>query len=158
MKDVPQVSMACAPQKQGRSFGTIFLGVCILMMSIVSIWAVLKKSGHLPVSNQSHFEVQVTPPVLPQPPVPQPDVHNALVQFDQRLSTVEKNQHVWAFRSWLMGLAINENVNLTRRIQDRQGIADPGYIVFDEQWKINRKPSTLKLTDEQKERLNEAVK
>lgn len=69
----------------------------------------------------------------------------------ERLDSLEHRMDVWQHRVWLLSLAHNENTNLVK-----QKFGDAGYITFSGDWKLNRMPQTMKLTEEQKTQLRQA--
>jgi hypothetical protein len=74
---------------------------------------------------------------------------------DQKIDEINSKLSTWSNRVWLMSVVHNENVNLDRQIQSKQRIADPGYLIVTENWKLNRAPVTMKMTEEQKAKLVE---
>ncbi len=79
---------------------------------------------------------------------PEPEAEPQMMSVPQRnlaaeLDALKDTVHTWATRTWMLGVANNENFNLLKRVQSRQCLQDPGYIIFDEKWKMNRTPQTV---------------
>jgi hypothetical protein len=126
-----------------KSFMTTFLGVCILLLSVATVWAMVRKNVDKIIPANTIAQT-TTVSELPQG---KPELTS------QKLDDLTKKMEIWANRTWLLGVVHNENMNLTRQMQQAQGIKDPGYVVLDDNWKLNRVPSTMQMTEEQKQKL-----
>lgn len=151
---------------------TALLGVCILLMSAVTFWGLynnIPRSEPLPQFSGDRTPHQKTQPVQPVQPPPnyatKADVEAAvekmarqLDKVNERLDKNDKTMATWGQRVWMLVLAHNENVFLRQR-QEGTMAGCNNYIVFDQNWKMNRMPSTMQMSDEQRkklEKLNQA--
>lgn len=149
---------------RNKNFMTFFLGICILVLSAATAWAILhKKTDNIVekspvIANVDSSSISSPFKLENQPIVNEKLKDNHINEIDQKLNDLNNKMEIWAKRTWLLGVSHNENVNLNRQLQAVQGFQDPGYIVFDESWNFNRIPSTLQLTEEQKNAIGKNVK
>ena len=166
-RNLQVVKMQSVPPQKKVNLAVIFLSTCIVCLSLATFWAVLTDGGKAPLLSQKKepvvTAVKSESPTKEQAkaffdflkkPEPQVDPDKKkfeawMDQTDKKLSAIDEQYSTLNHRMWLFTVAHNENVNLTRRLQVTQGIADPGYIVFDSEWKLNKKPITMKMTQEQ---------
>jgi hypothetical protein len=115
-------------------------------MTIVIGWAFAQKSD-VKVVTQSPVFANKT------------DVDAGFARLNDKIDKLSERCEVWGTRVWLLGLAHNENINIQQR-QDYQrfGVADSGYIFFDENWRLNRMPRSLQLSEESRDYLQKIVK
>lgn len=73
--------------------------------------------------------------------------------FNDKLSNMQKDIDTWAHRTWLLALAHNESANINENYHP-----ESGYIIFDKDWKINKKPETMELSPEALDELRDDVK
>jgi hypothetical protein len=148
-----------------RAFVTTFLGCCILLMTFATLAGMFMKNGNVFASSNNHRVVKApvhNDPVVNHPPVVQSESHmsqsdgNAL---SGRVESMESKLTLWTHRQWMMGLALNENANISRRI-DRQyhGNVDSGFITFDSRWQMSKIPETMKVTPDEKELIRNGPK
>lgn len=128
---------------KNKSYTTLILGFCVFVLSLASIYAVFYKKKSLNISRPNMSLLEKDKPSL--------DTADVNVKIEE----LNKKIDAWTDKIWLLSLAHNENTNLNRQVQNRQGISDPGYICFDDKWKLSKKPTTMKLNDEQKKKLDD---
>lgn len=153
--------MQSQPKKStANNVAVIFLSFCIVGLSIASFWAVTTNGGRSPLfadnskTNKQIVKHYVKEPEKKSTPLPQVDqdkikMESWMSDADKKLAKLDEQFSMINHRMWLFTIAHNENVNLTRQVQNRQMVPDPGYIVFDANWKLNKKPVTMKMTQEQ---------
>lgn len=73
---------------------------------------------------------------------------------NERMNNIDKRIAKLSTRLWLMSVIQNENTNLS--IQTTR--FDPGYIYFDENWRINRLPRTMQMDNDTKLKLETHIK
>ena len=132
------------------NFMTSFLGICVLLLSIFMLFAINFK--------KKENEAKKVEVVTASEKVNIPDNQEWMDKTDQKIDEINSKLSTWSNRVWLMSVVHNENVNLDRQIQSKQRIADPGYLIVTENWKLNRAPVTMKMTEEQKAKLVEMSK
>ena len=81
------------------------------------------------------------------------EVATAFGDFNNRLSDMQRDIDTWAHRTWLVALAHNESANINENYHP-----ESGYIVFDKDWKINKRPETMELSPEVLDELRDDVK
>jgi cell division protein FtsL len=144
-------SVPVSENKNGSSL-TTFLGICVIMLSVGTVWAIFQKNMAsktiATTVSPTNVQSQVSPLISNNN-----DLSNDIAEQNKKLEDLTKRMETWSNRTWLLGVAHNENMNLTRKIQQRQNVGDPGYIVFDENWKLNRVPTTMEMTEDQKRKL-----
>ena len=144
---VQKLDVGGTPKGSGNGFMTIFLGTLIFLMSGATIFAVVNR----PIRSAPETVVVQRPVEVQQPPVViQPNMSG----YDARLSAIEKKVDVIANRVWLLGIAHNENANVSNATDAAlHNGHKSNFITFDEQWRINRVPSTMTLSEAQKQDL-----
>lgn len=143
------------PPKKPNSGLTNFLALCVILLSAASVWAIIQKNmlaKNQAVATQMNTLNSTEVSIASQDKSKQ-DLNSSLLATNAKIEELAKKMEVWSNRTWLLGVAHNENMNLTRKIQQKQGINDPGYIVFDENWKLNKVPTTMEMTEDQKSKL-----
>lgn len=146
------------PKKNKPQFVTLFLGTCIVLMSLVIVSMAAVK-----------YDVFASRPVIVKRPAPTEPVTPQLVvngDLEQRVAALEKQSQswsslfqTWSTRSWLIAVALNENANIAKTIDaTHHHNPNPGYITFDENWKLNKAPKTVKLSTADQERIKQHVK
>jgi|688.fasta_scaffold12037_6 hypothetical protein len=118
------------------------LAFCIILLSAASVWIILKKKPNASRQNIETLNQNKTK-----------NFAESTAENNEKIKEISKKLDTWANRIWLLGIAHNENINLTKKIQQKQGIQDPGFIVFDHEWKLNRMPSTMEMSEDQKDKL-----
>lgn len=148
--------------KDGR-FTTILLGICALVVSVGTFWTMFNHNPKAIVA--AHPRKQVATNVKIAPPLPNfatkeeveswiAETEMKLGDIDGKLDGLNQKLDLWAHRAWLLSLANNENANLAKRYQGE----DPGYIVFDDQWKINKIPKTMRFSEDEMKSLTPHIK
>lgn len=143
--------------KKANSGLTNFLGLCVILLSFASVWAIIQKnmsSKTQAVATQMNPLSSTEASITSQDNFKQ-DLNSSVLATNAKIEELAKKMEVWSNRTWLLGVAHNENMNLTRKIQQKQGVNDPGYIVFDENWKLNKVPTTMEMSEDQKRKLVE---
>lgn len=146
-------SIPVSENKNGSSL-TTFLGICVIMLSVGTVWAIFQKnmaSKKIAAAGDKPAVIQQVSPLIGN----NNDVSNDIAEQNKKLEDLTKRMETWSNRTWLLGVAHNENMNLTRKVQQKQGVGDPGFLVFDENWKLNRVPTTMEMTEDQKRKLIE---
>lgn len=142
------------PEKEKPKFIQAFLGFCIILVAVATIFGLIAKGmgvdfKQLLASNETTV-VESTEVIVDRPTV-DPDMisdRQWKENLEARLDEMESGYRVWKHRTWLLGLANNENAHILKSIH-----GDRGYIVFDDLWKINKMPETMSLTPEQRQGL-----
>lgn len=151
----PVVQKAPVVQKRigGSKFVTAFLGSVIVLLMMTTTWFAFSKfnteGDYNPVvivpDNRCHPKVETEYLTKHQ-------AETMMVQVQDRIDNIEQKMEMWNHRAWLLALAVNENANISQCIDNRYHRCHPhnGYIVFDQNWKINRYPHTMNLTEQQR--------
>jgi hypothetical protein len=149
--------------KEKKGFLTLFLGCCILVLS-VAIFVAMATKGRMAEAMVGSVEsaeriVIEKEPIQNSAYATKAEVERGFTDLNKRLDDINKIIAVWSHRVWLLGVAHNENVNIKQRMDHQYtGVLDSGYIVFDENWKLNRMPQTLQFSDDQKEEIRKSVR
>lgn len=83
------------------------------------------------------------------------DQHVTRTEAEARFGQIDERLRQCQHRVWLLAVANNENVLVN---QQATRIPAKDYIVFDENWKVNRVPTGLKLDDRQRSSLKPDLK
>lgn len=127
----------------GKLAFTGILGICILGMTIAILFAFNKKNPIGPlITSQNSGAISKS------------DLDIAFSAMNNRMDKADKRMDLLAQRTWLLVIANNENAAI-QQANDKQrfGVVDSGYIVFDENWKMNKSPNSMKFDDKEKEDL-----
>lgn len=82
------------------------------------------------------------------------DAQQFISSVNQRIGSLEEEMKVWKYRTWLLGVASNENVALLEKMDTtHHKVNQRGFIRIDDNWKLSPTPKHLQLTDEQKKQL-----
>lgn len=127
----------------GPRWVTVALGACILIMSVAIFFVVTRKAPTVapvvradpPAANAANFATKA-------------DLAAAVAQLSGRMDKSDKRIDLWAHRVWLLGVANNENAALTQ-----QRLGTTGYILFDENWKLNQLPKSMQFDPQQQKDL-----
>ena len=144
-------------KKEKSGFLTAFLATGIVLMMVATMGGLILKSTVFASDNRVASvvaEPQYAPPVVRNEPVVPvtPDHTVEIRELSDKVNHLSKNYKVWAHRTWLLGLAVNENANIDQRVDTRyHGNRDSGFIRFDTEWKMNKMPETMTLTPEQRD-------
>lgn len=150
----PVVKKAPVVQKRigGSKFVTAFLGSAIVLLMLATSWLAFNR-----FNTEGDYPFVVVPDNRCQPKVEtnyltKHQAETMMAQVQDRIDSIEQKMDVWNHRAWLLALAVNENANISQCIDNRYHRCHPhsGYIVFDQNWKINRYPRTMNLTEQQK--------
>ena len=143
------------PQK--KSFVNTFLAASIVLLMLATMGGMILKGTVLANNHYSSKDTSVVvrsngnTDVKPTHPHVDPDYMSlsegrALsVQVDE----INDKMKVWVHRTWLLGLAVNENAHNNNQVY--HGNRNSGFIQFDEKWKMNKIPESMSLTSEQRD-------
>jgi hypothetical protein len=81
----------------------------------------------------------------------------ASTTMEDRMKELERVSGVLVHRTWLLGLANNENATHSKNLHKTLGQSDPGYIIFNEEWKMNKRPSKLKISESWEKELDSSI-
>jgi hypothetical protein len=171
------VATSAPSEKPKMRSMTSFLIICSLLLSAATFWALFRKKidhviavePQVIVSKTNSAPKENEPEKLSSPiaEVPPPEkfrdkkyesVNQKLEDNNQKIDELNKKLEVWANRTWLLSVAHNENMNLIHQLQQKQGFRDPGFIVIEENWKLNRLPCTMQMTQEQRQKMLNGIK
>lgn len=100
-------------------------------------------------------EPEVVIPEVIEVPKPAPPVVDTI---SPKLDSLTQKVQELDLRTWMLGIAINENAHISRELAPvGSGIAQK-YIQFDSQWKLNKMPEYLDLPEANRKRLAELVR
>lgn len=142
--------------KEKKSLITTFLGVCILLMSLATIFSIFGMGGSNPAKAATTPVIQKVVPAKTY--ADSKEMYSWISKTNNQLFDLERKLDAWAERTWLLQVALNENTMLNRCVESRQGIPDPGYIVFDRNSKMNRMPKTMSMTPDQKAKIQKNLR
>jgi hypothetical protein len=136
--------LASSPPATKSTFGLIaFLGFCILLLSTATFFVLRNRSQSQPI------ELRKTTQALSSSPsyLTKSDLDSVLF----RMEKADRRMDMLAHRTWLLSLGMNENASIQQSNDlKRFGVRDSGYILFDENWKLNRVPQSMILDEKQK--------
>lgn len=150
------------PAPKGRGFMPAFLGGCIVLMTIATIGLVAAKNSDQKIAQAGPIR---QPIIMQQPSVDtsrfltneeagrfltSTDGEKMVSGVQERLDKLEARVDTWSHRTWLLGIAVNENANLAKKYHNA------GYITFDGDWKLSSMPTTMNLSEDTKAKLREA--
>lgn len=144
------------PEKEKGQFFGAFLMTCIVLLFVATLAMLYVKDGKgLDVfRSETVASNDVAQPQAPKPVVPiAPETG-----LDTRVAQLEKDMKVFEHRVWLLGLATNENANLSKQMDKaHHRVTDRGFVTLDQNWKLNPVPKSMQLTPEQKQRIEQGV-
>lgn len=115
--------------------------ISIIMCSVIAYKARHSKAEHVKVSSLSFDQIK---PIFDS--------------TNERIDDLTKRIDLLSNRQWLLGLAHNENTTINSAIGSR---TDPElvkkYMILNEDWKLNKAPEFLKMSDEDRKRLADSV-
>ena len=130
---------------------TFILVISIIVISLATFFVLNKKNGLQIPNLPTVSKPSITNNIIP---ASKADLEAVLANINARMEKSDKRIDVLFNRTWLLGLANNENAAIQQANDlQRFGIANSGYIVFDENWKINKTPNSMQLDEKQKEDL-----
>ena len=132
-KKLAQKEMLVPPEERS-SFLAVFLSVCILLVSLASIAAMFILMQDNNLSKEDTVMAEEESP--------------ADNSWGLKIDLLEKRLVANEYRIWILSLANNENANISSKYH--RGSQN---ITIDENWKLNRIPTTMGLTEEQKKYL-----
>lgn len=161
----PKMAAAAAPASRTpenkKGVITLVLGACILFLSIATFVLMAKKQQQDPYPGVP-VVVGKEPSTQPTGPVgyaTKADVEAAVASLNTRLDKLGESHEKWKHRVWLLAVAHNENVAVTKTTEcQRYGVTNANYIVFDENWRLSRMPSTIQFNADQQKEIQKSVK
>lgn len=123
--------------KSKMSGFTLFLSFCIIFMSIVIFASVYAQKSDVFIEPKESPNINISDRTSDYLTVL--DGKNIQKQIDDIQETVS----LWSHRNWLMSLALNENANIINKYHS------DGYITFNSEWKMNRVPTTMDISEEE---------
>lgn len=138
-------AQAILPPKQKSSFLPKFLGLCIGLMFLGTMFLVVGKRWSPKVIKSAPVAVAQAPDYWTKG-----EAQGWTTSMDERVANLEKTVKLWNYRAWLLSLAHNENANIAKDGKD--------YITFDHDWKMNRAPRTMTLTEEMNNALKPSIR
>lgn len=136
--------------ESNNNFLSKFLGSSLLIMTIATLYLLMNKN-------------YVKQPVITMKPVDnvqyqqssgQPTTRSTVGGINSRLEKLENEMKIYNHRVWLLGVAHNENVNIAKQ----QGACAPqSLIYFNDQWKLNRMPLTMTMSELQRFELQTSI-
>lgn len=162
-KSTTKLSIQAVPQPVQKSGSPLvtFLVVCIFVLSIITAAGLFYKSqiGVAPLVNSQSSQIEQSSSSVPVPNyVTREEMQDALAKLNQRFDSTDRQLANLSHRSWLLAVVGNENTNLQLRLNRERGIADPGFIYFDDEWKLNRLPQTMEMDEQQRRDLQKDVR
>lgn len=165
----PRVSAQSLPKTkpQKRNFMSTFLATAIVLMMVATLGGMVFKRGLAEdTRTDKNVAVHVNPrpdtSIHTQPPVvPSTQYMTAAEgrELTDKVADMDDKMKIWIHRQWLLGLAVNENSAISKDIDRRyHGNRDSGFITFDEQWKMNKLPESMRLTPEQRDSIRNGPK
>lgn len=140
------------------------LGCGIVVMTLATAFVMAKK-GSVPPEEMSRIEDRRQPQFdSVRPPqmgnfTTKAEFDAAMSSFNQRLAQLTTRMDHHQKRIWLLAVANNENVYVQQQVEAKHhGQSDPRYIVFDENWKLNRMPDNMMMDQDQQDRLKDNIK
>ncbi len=137
------------PEKEKPQFMAIFLFTAIILLAVATGLMMFGKHGSTSRQGIGKLpsEVTATPPAVQQPQQPTPQ-QSAMTA---RVTNLEERMRTWQYRLWLLGLANNENVSQLRKMDtDHHRVDNRAFITVDSEWRLNKVPESMQLSDEQK--------
>jgi hypothetical protein len=127
---------------------TYFLIFFIIVFSLFNFWLFSGKYilNNFFVDNKPKEEIN-------QIDLEKNELNNQIVVANQKIDELNQKIEMLSEKIWILSLVSNENTSLVCKINQRQGYQNPGYIFIKENWKLNKIPSTIKLTQEQKDKI-----
>ena len=133
-------------EKQESDSTWIFAALISMMVLVASVTGLILSRKSVPATPKAAVTTHQVDPTV------------ALVNsVSGRVSELERRIDVLANRQWLLGLATNENMALLQQFSD-QNKAGQKYLFFDEDWKFDRMPEHLKLSDQEKRDLSAYIR
>jgi hypothetical protein len=132
-----------------NNFLSKFLGSSLLIMTIATFYLLMNK-------NYVKSSVAITRPVVNMQYQQSNGQPNRLDigGINSRLEKIENEIKTYNHRVWLLAVAHNENVNLAKQ----QGVCAPqSFVYFNDQWKLNRMPQTMTMSELQRFELQTSI-
>lgn len=140
---------AAAVPKEKNNFIASFLTICILLVSVATLATVII----LKMDPDQRVNIVPAKPVqeVVRPTESKDDAKRLIAASNEKISALEKRMGVNEHRLWILTLAHNENAVLCDQMDKKfHQTGDPGFISINADWKLNRTPKTMQLTEDQK--------
>ena len=153
-----------AKSPENRSgFMKVFLITVVLLLGLANFWYVVAESdkifGDKPQAKSQPSRIINQRPVSPPAYLTKEEADKWMEQADSKLDAINKCIETLYKRTWLMAAALSENANLNYNMDRKyHPHYQPTYIYLDENWKINKIPETMELTDEERERFRKELR
>ena len=154
------------PQPKQEESNWIWILIALVLLSSVTTFGMIlySKVGSTKVVPEQIVEKER--PATPLPPAPgmtpdevQSTVRPMLDEQSKKLDELKRRVDVISHRQWLLGVAHNENVCVSENNLGPYAPAIRGrYLTIDEDWKLSRVPEFLKMSEEDRARLLDAVR
>ena len=140
-------SVPILPASERPKFLTHFLIVCILLVSVATVYGIWSKNNQPVVSKPAPIYIT------------QDQMSGLMSSIDGRLSNIESSAKIWNNRVWLLGIAHNDTIGRIKDDKIKYHPGDPAdYISFERNWTINRMPNNMKLEPSDEEMLRKNLK
>lgn len=150
-----------------------FLLLCIFVVSVVvlitlflmsdkgkELWGKLSvRSTPVAASPLPEPKANIKPETRPEF-MPKDETHQFISATNKRLDTLERDVKVWAHRTWVLGVASNENAVLSDKMDiDHHNVGNRGFVRIGENWTLAPLPQNMpNLSEEDKKQLQEGFK
>lgn len=132
------------------AFGT--LGIMFLMSPKGKDFLARMGNRSAPVATQPSGTAPIPPDFMRRD-----DAQQFMSSVNQRMGKLEDEMKVWKHRTWLLGIANNENAALAEKMDaDHHKVTQRGFVKFDENWRLAPVPKHLQLTEDQKKEISGA--
>jgi len=153
MRPIVQDAKSTHTHVGGSKFVTAFLISAIVLLMSATSWLAYSKFNK---------RSEVGGPIITHKPdyITKNDAEKMMVQIQDRIDGLEQQMQMWNHRSWLLALAVNENANISQRVDNCYHRCYPhsGFITFDRNWNVNKIPNTMHLSEEEKRKIFNGVK
>lgn len=126
----------------------------VVFMAIITFGAMyfkgVKPKVAAPGSSAVVTDSKADAPAQPTGYASREDVEKAFGGVNKKVDDLAKAVEQLSHRTWLLAVAHNENVSITQKNECAAYGRFTDYIVFDANWKLNRQPTLIQMTDEQR--------
>ena len=147
-----------AAEKRIKAKGSFNLSALLMggvvFMAILTFGAMyfkgVKPKGVAPAALPTSAEVDDKKATQPTGYASREDVEKAFGGMNKKVDDLAKAVEQLSHRTWLLAVAHNENVSITQKNECAAYGRYTDYIVFDANWKLNRQPTLIQMSDEQR--------
>jgi hypothetical protein len=162
----PTAPPSAPPQPKEENNWLWILIALVFMSSVTTFGMILYSKANSTKVVPEQQMVEKDRPATPLPPAPgmtpeevQSTVRPMLDEQSKKLDELKRRVEVISHRQWLLGVAHNENVCVSENNLGPYVPAIRGrYLTIDEDWKLSRVPEFLKMSEEDRARLLDAVR